>query len=82
MQYTVKEGNRVLPKKEEAGVELLVLTEEGKLQVHTSAHDMNDADRKKRHEEWAEQIKKIKDKPSALRSSTTKDKDDPFNKKN
>ncbi len=55
-QY-VQPKNR--PINDAAGVEMLFLTQDGKLRVARSGHDLNDADRVKREDGWKEWLQKV-----------------------
>jgi hypothetical protein len=47
---------RTLPVKEDAGVEILVMSPDGTLRVHNSRAELNDPERKRRYDEWKKSL--------------------------
>jgi len=73
--YTIKDGTRVMNKHDEAGIEMLILTEDGKLRVRNSAVDMNDPDRKRRHDAFVANKEKLKSNTPINIKTNTPSKD-------
>src|SRR5262249_3772368 len=65
---------------DDSSVELLVMTEDGRLLVRNSKVDNDNKERGDRSREWKDLITRVKDTANPL--GIKKDKDDVFNKKN
>jgi hypothetical protein len=67
--------------REDANVEYLVLSPDGKLRVRNSRADKNDPERKARHDEWEAWVKRVEAGGGKTTSGTGKPKVDPFGPK-
>lgn len=68
--YAVGHGTKTKTVVDDAPVEMLVLTPDGKLEVHNSRDDSVNEERVERHKQWSEFVKKVKEELDQMINGT------------